>query len=141
VEDAVADGTVRHASVDLRGLLERAIPNWQYRIVNKIILSSHAQTGLKRGSSILLDNVDLTSTGGNGRFEWKTTDDPSGILGYATVLDQTPGTLPPETINTMQAALPAAGNVGVWYLHVRACDQANNWGPVRHFRVDFGVER
>lgn len=141
VEDAVADGNVRHASVDLRTLLENAIPNWPYRLVNKIILSTHGQAGLKRGSSILLDNLDVTGAGGSGRFEWKASDDPSGILGYATVLDQKPGTVPPEVVNTLQTVVPAAGRNGVWYLHVRATDQANNWGPVRHFRVDFGGER
>jgi len=141
VEDAVADGAVHHASVDLRSMLENALPNWQYRIVNKIIVSTNGQAGLKRGSSLLIDNVDLTRTGGTGRFEWRAADDPSGILGYSTVLDQKPGTVPPETVNTMQTLMPAAGRGGVWYLHVRASDQANNWGPVRHFRVDFGEER
>lgn len=141
VEDAVADGTIRHASVDLRALLENAIPNWPYRLVTKIILSSRGQAGLKRGSSILLDNLDLTGGGGSGRFEWRAAEDPSGILGYATVLDQKPTTTPPEVVNTVQTVMPAAGRTGVWYLHVRATDQANNWGPARHFRVDFGSER
>ena len=27
---------------------------------------------------------------------------------------------------------------GVWFAHIRACDQAGNWGPTRTMRVDFG---
>jgi hypothetical protein len=126
--------------VDLRALIEAGVPNWNPRLIEKIILSTNGQPGLKRGATLLIDNLDLTSVSGTGRFEWKATD-PSGILGYSVAMDQEAGTVPAEAINTSNPMIQAGGRMGVWYLHVRACDQAGNWGPARHMRVDFGEEK
>ena len=45
----------------------------------------------------------------------------------------------PEVISQVSTTtMPLGYQTGVWYAHVRACDQAGNWGPTRTLRVDFG---
>jgi len=138
VEAVVADGTWRHASVDLRALLDKALPNLSPRIVNKIVLSSQGIPGCKRGSTLTLDNVDLSrANGAGGRFEW-TAEDPNGIAGYAVLFAQDANGTPAMTVSTLTPAMPIGARTGVWYAHIRACDQAGNWGAARTMRVDFG---
>ncbi|MGD0090854.1 MAG: Ig-like domain-containing protein, partial [Planctomycetota bacterium] len=139
VEAVVADGTWRHASVDLKSLIDTAWPNLEVRIVNKVILSAQGRPGCKRGSSLVLDNLELSRpmmTG--GRFEWQAEASPSGLAGYSFVFDQNAATVPPERFAETGNTAAAGSRTGVWYAHVRACDQAGNWGPARTMRVDFG---
>jgi len=73
-------------------------------------------------------------------FEWTIPDDPSGIAGYSYVLDQSSSTTPDTTIDT-------AGNYkfyndvddGIWWFHVRAQDNAENWGATDHYKVKIDV--
>jgi hypothetical protein len=142
IEAVVADGKWRHASMDLTALIDAAKPNLEVRIVNKIILSAQGRDGCKRGSTLVLDNLDLTPPfGDGGSFEWEAAPDPSGIAGYAFVLDQNPTAAPPPAITYTGASASVGGVTGVWYAHVRACDQAGNWGPPRDFRIDFGTAK
>ena len=73
-------------------------------------------------------------------FEWTTPDDLSGIVGYSYVLDQSSSTIPDTTIDT-------TGNYkfyndiddGIWWFHVRAVDNAENWGTTDHYKVKIDV--
>ena len=139
IEAVIADGTWRHASVDLRALIDAARPNLEPRIVNKFIFSAQGQPGCKRGSTLTLDNLEMSpAQGAGGHFEWQAAPDPTGINGYAFVLDRNANTVPQEAINQTDTKLHIGALSGVWYAHVMACDQAGNWGPVKTMRVDLG---
>ncbi|MCY3018117.1 MAG: hypothetical protein NTW87_03675 [Planctomycetota bacterium] len=139
VEAVMADGSWRHASVDLKSLIDAAWPDLPVRIVNKVVLSAQGREGCKRGASITIDNLDLARPhAAGGRFEWLAEADPSGIAGYSYVIDQAPTTVPPEALTSSAPSAPIGSRTGVWYLHVRGCDQAGNWGPTRTMRVDLG---
>jgi hypothetical protein len=134
----VADGQWRHASVNLYEAITRAAPGLPVSIISKIRLSAHGQSGCRRGASLWLDNVMLSEAEGNGGiYEWEAGRDPSGILGYSVVIDQTPDTIPPPRRQTESTFDNVVANPGTWYVHVRAGDQAGNWGPPKHFRIDF----
>jgi hypothetical protein len=67
-------------------------------------------------------------------FSWPAPVDPSGIGGYAVLVDQTVATVPPATVNASTASWTASGlPEGVSYLHVRAKDLAGNWGQPSSF--------
>ena len=56
-------------------------------------------------------------------------DDDSGVDGYSTVWDQTPGTLPnpTKTVGVVNQATSPALWDGDWYFHIRTVDAAGNW--------------
>lgn len=74
-------------------------------------------------------------------FSWSTPSDLSGIAGYSCELNQSPDATPHETVTT-------TGNTksyqdltsGVWYFHIRAKDNAGNWGPPSHYTVRIDVD-
>jgi hypothetical protein len=139
VDAVAADGTWRHASVDLRRVIDQALPNLPIRIVDKIVLSAQGQPGCKRGATLTLDNMDLArSSGGGARVEWEAESDPSGIEGYYFAINQDPNGADRPLINCVAPNAPLAPRTGVWYAHIRANDQAGNWGPARTMRIDFG---
>lgn len=138
VAGAEADGTWRHATVDLRAALDRMAPALPVRIVSQVILSAHGRPGCKRGGALWLDNLALSPDMGlGGRLEWTAADDPSGIAGYSLVIDRIPDTEAPQTVTTRLAYSGDSPPTGTCYAHIRAVDQAGNWGPTRHFRMDF----
>ena len=138
IADVVADGKWRHASVDLRALIDAARPDLNIRIASKFIFSAQGQPGCKRGSTLTIDNLDMSvAQGASGRFEFEATD-PSGIAGYSFVMDKSPDTIPPSNVNQVFTQFGIGNQMGVIYAHVKACDQAGNWGPARTLRVDMG---
>lgn len=138
IAGVVADGQWRHASVNLYDAITRAVPTLPASIVSKVRLSAHGQPGCRRGAALWLDNVMLSQAEGNGGlFEWEPSADPSGIPGYSVVIDQAPGTIPPPRRQTPAPSAEVNTGAGTWYVHVRAGDQAGNWGPSVHFRIDF----
>ncbi len=77
----------------------------------------------------------------NPIFNWNTPSDMSGIAGYSCEINQTPDAIPPETITTTENTKACQGlSSGVWYFHVRAKDNAGNWGPPSHYKVSIDVE-
>lgn len=133
-----ADGTWRHATVDLRAALDRMAPAFPVRIISQVILSAHGRPGSRRGGALWLDNVALSPDMGlGGRLEWTAADDPSGIAGYSVLIDRNPETEAPQTVTTRLAYSSDSPPTGTCYAHIRAVDQAGNWGPTRHFRMDF----
>ncbi|PXF56268.1 MAG: hypothetical protein C4B59_17155 [Candidatus Methanogaster sp.] len=78
-------------------------------------------------------------SGSDLAFTWTTPSDTSGIDCYSYIFDQSATTTP-------DTACEPAGNSksytdvadGVWYFHVRAKDNAGNWGAADHYRVQIG---
>ena len=75
-------------------------------------------------------------------FNWTIPDDESGIKGYSSSVDAFPDTAPDGIIDQPDPSknyttVNGVGD-GVWYFHVRAVDNSDNWGPAAHFmfRVD-----
>ncbi len=142
----VADGTWRHASVDLRALLDAAKVRLPDRIVNKIVFSANGEDGNVRGTTMLIDNFDMVPpncgywAGSRSILKWTPKKTPAEISGYSFVLDQDPTTIPPESINQPGDAVSVPTHSGEWFAHVRACDQAGNWGPDKTIRLEFGKQ-
>jgi gliding motility-associated-like protein len=69
-------------------------------------------------------------------FEWTSEDKVSGIKGYNWSWNNEESSIPmeqtPSLINTTQIA---ASTPGIWFLHLRAVDNAGNWSKVSHYRV------
>jgi len=69
-------------------------------------------------------------------FNWTTPSDTSGIAGYSYVLDNSSSTTPNTTVDTIGNSKSYSNlSNGTWYFHVRAKDNAGNWGPADHYRV------
>lgn len=70
---------------------------------------------------------------------WASSDAVSGIAGYSYVLD-TAATTTPDTMQDTASTSVSLSSVsdGLHYFHVRAKDNAGNWGPASHraVRVD-----
>ncbi len=69
-------------------------------------------------------------------FSWSSADALSGVAGYSYVLDSSPSTTPDTTQDSASSSLQLSSVVdGVRYFHVRARDNAGNWGPAAHRTV------
>ena len=72
----------------------------------------------------------------NPTFSWTTPSDPSGTTGYSYTLDHSSTTTPDETCDTIGNTKSYTDLAyDIWYFHVRAKDNADNWGPVDHYKV------
>lgn len=72
-------------------------------------------------------------------LSWSSADTLSGVAGYSYVLDSSPSTTPDTTQDSTSGSLQLNSVVdGVRYFHVRARDNAGNWGVATHraVRVD-----
>jgi len=72
----------------------------------------------------------------NPTFTWTTPSDPSGIACYSYTLDHSSSTTP-DTICDTTGNSKSYTNLAysTWYFHVRAKDNAGNWGSADHYRV------
>ncbi|MBN2449610.1 MAG: hypothetical protein JXR77_04435, partial [Lentisphaeria bacterium] len=69
---------------------------------------------------------------GGSPIRW-AAEDAGGIRGFAVVVDRALDTLPPAGDVRPLAEWPVGQlAAGLQVLHLRAVDQAGNWGPVRH---------
>jgi hypothetical protein len=69
-------------------------------------------------------------------IQWKVEEDPSGIRGFAYILDMIPDSQP-DIENLSGDILGKSFNSladGTWYFHIRAIDGAGNWSDTSHFR-------
>jgi len=72
----------------------------------------------------------------NPTFTWTTPSDSSGIACYSYTLDLSSSTTPDTTCDTTGNSKSYTNLAyGTWYFHVRAKDNAGNWGPADHYRV------
>lgn len=81
-------------------------------------------------------NENIWYANNDPSFTWTTPHDESGIAGYSYVLDQSPSTIPDKTIDTTKNS-KSYSNIadGIWYFHIRAKDNAGNWGDVNHYKI------
>ncbi|PXF61601.1 MAG: hypothetical protein C4B59_03370 [Candidatus Methanogaster sp.] len=79
-------------------------------------------------------------TNNDPSFSWTTPSDTSGIDCYSYTLDQSATTTPDTTCDTTTENSGSYTDVvdGVWYFHLRAKDNAGNWGGADHYRVKIG---
>jgi hypothetical protein len=90
-------------------------------------------------SSSTHPDEDEWYSGNDPSFAWTTPSDTSGIDCYSCIFDQSATTTPDTTCNTTgnsESYTDAAD--GMWYFHVRAKDNAGNWGGADHYRVKIG---
>lgn len=75
----------------------------------------------------------------NPSFTWSSTDN-LGLKGYVYSFDQSsttnPGTLNPQNITSANYT-----NIsdGVWYFHVKAVDNGENWSQTTHYKINIGT--
>ncbi len=116
------------------------------RIVNKIVFSANGEDGNVRGATLTIDNFDLVPASGGfwrggargAQLKWSAAKTPAGISGYSFAIDQDATTIPPERANNTTGFVELRTRSGTWYGHVRACDQAGNWGTDKTVRLEFG---
>ncbi len=68
-------------------------------------------------------------------FSWTEPSDISGISGYSYELDNRSNTTPDEILDGTSTFrnYGIVGDAGNWYFHVRARDQAGQWGRAAHY--------
>jgi len=130
-----ADGKWHHASVNVAPLLRRHRRRGAL-LVTAIIVGDRGNMETPVGATANFDNFVIGRVGStNPVFRWKATD-TTGITGYSYVLDQEPATVPPaESMGASVAKTFEGLEKGLWFLHLRACDGAGNWGPTDHYAI------
>src|SRR5690606_2153803 len=126
------DGEWHTAEVDLLAAVQKADAG--STVISRIFF---ADSGLTNNIQDIFWNVDdfrfvpALPTGGPSTLRW-TAHDAGGIARYDWVLDHAPAIVPAETIRSGAPETAAVG--GGTYLHVRAVDNAGNWGATSRFR-------
>ncbi len=130
----VADGTWRHASINLHDLVAPYTPKGTPPRITYIAFAGGMPNQNPQGTTYYLDNFCITGPAPAApRFLWQAKD-ATGIAGVSYVMDQKPWTVPDTTVDSKEAypPLPIIGSPGLWYLHLRAQDGAGNWGAAEH---------
>jgi len=70
----------------------------------------------------------------NPSFTWIASD-ASGIAGYSYDFDQSSSTTPGSALKSVNSESYSIQVDGIWYFHIRAKDNAGNWGAVAHYTV------
>ncbi|MDA0836463.1 MAG: hypothetical protein O2857_01635 [Planctomycetota bacterium] len=138
-----ADGSWHQAEINLLELFEsegKALENFT---VDHIATMSGRRRFMAASASGWFDNFCVSSrTETNPSFEWSRPRDATGIAGYSVLLDSNPATVPDDKLNTRETRISFKElKAGDYYLHVRACDTAGNWGQTGHRKVEVGVTR
>lgn len=77
---------------------------------------------------------------GNMLFTWHSSDEGSGIAGYAYRLDTDPHGTPKPELRTSSTSVRLVGlDTGTYYFHVSARDNAGNWSASSTFPVHIDV--
>ncbi len=82
---------------------------------------------------------DRWYSGNNPVFNWTANDSLSGVTGFSYILDQTESTAPDNISETSAYSTQFNGIAdGTYYLHIRAKDNASNWGSTsaRIIKID-----
>lgn len=68
---------------------------------------------------------------------WTYPSDLSGIDDFSYILDDLNNTIPDKTVDTSNPYTSYDNVVdGIWYFHLRAKDNAGNWGNTSHRRIN-----
>jgi len=90
-------------------------------------------------SSSTHPDEDEWYSGNDPSFIWTTPFDTSGIGCYSYIFDQSTTTTPDTTCDTIENSESYTDVAdGIWYFHLRAKDNAGNWGSADHYRVKIG---
>jgi len=142
-----SDGTTSY-----RTITASAVPfnqdSWTQNMIKFKIDDAATNTGESDEYTVLVDASDPSTpvvsssthpdedewyTGNDPSFTWTTPSDTSGISCYSYTFDQSATTTPDTTCEP-------AGNSGSYAFHVRAKDNAGNWGGADHYLVKIGGE-
>ncbi len=144
IENIVADNRWHTASFNLYRLLGKIVDIDTYP-VEEIIMADWDESGYmklkygknKKDTSYFIDNFKITKLGfanSNCEFMFTAKDDLSKDLEYSFCFDQNLATLP-DTVSEGPKNFVSYRNIadGKWYFHVRAKDEAGNWGKANHY--------
>ncbi|HOX36855.1 MAG TPA: hypothetical protein PL033_02605 [Candidatus Brocadiia bacterium] len=137
VQSVTQDGRWHRAEVDLQKALsvQQFVPN-HYRVSGVRLKDSGHMENAPFGY-VLLDNLTFVPVAGGesfGPIQWEAAD-CSGIKGYSCLWSQNPEEEAPQKITHESPETVFTNLAGPEaYLHIRAVDNAGNWGPTAHFR-------
>jgi hypothetical protein len=122
-------------------------------LASNIFVCWQSEDKKKNSSSIILRSLDRStpkpvlyseshkegvySTNRHLKMSINPIDDPSGIKGYAYILDSNPGTVP-DIMNSEFSNFSTEIDIdrdGVQYFHLRSIDKADNWSETATFKV------
>lgn len=136
IQPVRANGTWRHASVQLAPILRKKQPKNPLTVAY-LYFADRNNLENSAGATAWFDNFVIGMVGTRGPvLRWKAAD-TTGITGYSHVLDRAPDTVPDEVPegNERSFSKPGAITKGRWYFHIRALDGAGNWGPTTHYAL------
>jgi hypothetical protein len=148
IEGVIADDKWHTTQFNLYQMLKHKLDD--PIIVEEMIMADWDESGYmkleygrnKKDAAYFIDNFKVTKSGlsdSNPEFVFTAEDDLSKNPEYSFCLDQAPGATP-DTISESAANSTHYQNVpdGQWYFHVRARDEAGNWGRANHYwlRID-----
>ncbi|MFF0484863.1 DNRLRE domain-containing protein [Streptomyces sp. NPDC004435] len=79
-------------------------------------------------------HADQSNAYANGSFTANWTAPAADTAGFSLTVDSSAGTTPDTTVDTTGTSHAVTMSDGTWYLHLRAVDNAGNWGAPTHFR-------
>jgi len=137
VDGIRADNRWHHVLIDLPGMIAKAIPEGEGKDhrVRYLLLGNAQLNGNPIGASFRIDNFAILKAGSPLPEVHCGACDPTGIRGFACVMDRNAWSAPKpdKPVKSARLALPAIDQAGLWYLHVRAQDGAGNWGRTRNY--------
>jgi hypothetical protein len=136
IRNAVADGTWRHATVEVTQFLRQRQTQGTLEVA-ALYLTDRNQMDNPVGARAWFDNLVIGKVGTQpAQFRWRATD-TTGVMGYSYCVDRSPSTEPPTTSKGPASSFryTDAMTRGRYYFHVRAVDGAGNWGPTAHYAL------
>lgn len=140
------------ATVTVSGLADRGTYHWQARVVDASGNTSQWVPYSTRGSTMDLGvdqdppsrPVIFSSTNpvqsqwyhtSVEALRWRASDSLSGIRGYSWVVGHNPHAVPPGSVTPGTSVKLQKMGDGIWYVSLRAQDEAGNWSPSSIFRL------
>jgi hypothetical protein len=136
-----ADESWTSASYDLLEVLKKIRPDAKTFNITNLILSDDHWMGNARGVTFWLDNFYFVPKATSSFKADVLLRDLSGINGVSYAFDQNPTTPVDENVEKSTGAVArievpqSARTTGIWYLHVRAKNNAGIWSDTSHFPV------
>jgi len=137
VPEVRADNEWHHAEFDLYQMLRRTDPHAPGYKVHQMLLTDSGWSANAPGQTYHIDDfqlVPISSAAQPLRIAW-AIQDLTGLGGANWAIDTEAATeLPTNTATSADHVEYNDQGVDGW-LHVRACDNAGNWGPTTHQRL------